>query len=493
MVSTRSSSRGSNKPVTGIGCQLSPTRGQQCSSANGEHSHQLPNAASQAQNRTSKSQSSKKSSQAQNKTNESQSSKKSSQAQNKTNKSQSSKKSASIEPAAPRRSARLSGASPSQASLKVLQSPEELPPTQHRTIRKIPTAKSEPAAQKAKSGHSRKRPFTEPLLETPVASTGALHQQAKAPKEPSSGERPTKKARTASPEASLPQAAPPNEPQSPEAVAAEIPSAALPPRTFRLREKAEDDDECIGDTLIQHVWTQTVYRKWADPEWLAELRGRGITKMSDLPGFDGKGGISRFKLGVQKFFEEELDIGFEREWKKQVDMMRNVDLKWAIDEDTRMSFHYGWQEEMEDEDEDEDEEEEATTSGTTAGKRRRSLADKGGPLPKRRRVLLNRETTPEYIQPDRSLGKQAMKKLGEETRRVLDQVESFLELFEEELCGEGEPSFYKTRLQGVEQRLEELGDKLQKMSEVMGGLNPRLKVQPGRKWGRKTSVGVPHP
>ncbi|KAF3167666.1 hypothetical protein TWF751_008049 [Orbilia oligospora] len=423
MISTRRSSRGSNKPVTEIGCQLSPTRGQQGSSANAQDSHQLLNAASQAQNKTNKSQSSKKPS----------------QAKNKTNRSQSSKKSASMKPAVLRRSARLS----------------------------------------------------EPLLETPVVSTGALHQQAKAHKEPSSGERAPKKARTASPEASLPQAAPPNEPQSPEAVAAETPSAALPPRTFRLREKPEDDDKCIGDTLIQHVWTQTVYRKFADPEWLAELRGRGITKMSDLPGFDGKGGISRFKLGIKKFFEEELDIEFEREWKKQVEMMKGVDFKWAIDEDMRMSFHYGWQEEMEDE--DEDEEEEATPSGTTAGKRRRSLSDKGGLPPKRRRVLLNRETTPEYIQPDRSLGTQAMKKLSEETRLVLEQVEHFLELYEEELCAEGGPSFYRTRLQGVEQRLEELGDKLQKMSQVMGGLNPRLKVQPGRKWGRKTSVGVPHP
>ncbi|KAF3096686.1 hypothetical protein TWF102_006534 [Orbilia oligospora] len=428
MVSTRRSSRGSNKPVTEIGCQLSPTRGQQGSSANTQDSHQLLNAASQAQN--------------------------------KTNKSQSSKKSASMKPAVLRRSARLS-------------------------------AKSEPVAQKANSKYSRKRRFTEPLLETLVVSTGALHQQAKAHKEPSSGERAPKKARTASPEASLPQAAPPNEPQSPEAVAAETPSAALPPRTFRLREKPEDDDKCIGDTLIQHVWTQTVYRKFADPEWLAELRGRGITKMSDLPGFDGKGGISRFKLGIKKFFEEELDIEFEREWKKQVEMMKGVDFKWAIDEDMRMSFHYGWQEEMEDE--DEDEEEEATPSGTTAGKRRRSLSDKGGLPPKRRRVLLNRETTPEYIQPDRNLGTQAMKKLSEETRLVLEQVEHFLELYEEELCAEGGPSFYRTRLQGVEQRLEELGDKLQKMSQVMGGLNPRLKVQPGRKWGRKTSVGVPHP
>ncbi|TGJ74809.1 hypothetical protein EYR41_001773 [Orbilia oligospora] len=463
MVSTRRSSRGSNKPVTEIGCQLSPTRGQQGSSANAQDSHQLLNAASQAQNKTNKSQSSKKLS----------------QAKNKTNKSQSSKKSASMKPAVLRRSARLSGASPSRASLKVLQSPEELPPTQHRTVRKIPTAKSEPVAQKANSKYSRKRRFTEPLLETPVVSTGALHQQAKAHKEPSSGERAPKKARTASPEASLPQAAPPNEPQSPEAVAAETPSAALLPRTFRLREKPEDDDKCIGDTLIQHVWTQTVYRKFADPEWLAELRGRGITKMSDLPGFDGKGGISRFKLGIKKFFEEELDIEFEREWKKQVEMMKGVDFKWAIDEDMRMSFHYGWQEEMEDE--DEDEEEEATPSGTTAGKRRRSLSDKGGLPPKRRRVLLNRETTPEYIQPDRSLGTQAMKKLSEETRLVLEQVEHFLELYEEELCAEGGPSFYRTRLQGVEQRLEELGDKLQKMSQVMGGLNPRLKVQPGRK------------
>ncbi|KAF3310960.1 hypothetical protein TWF173_009080 [Orbilia oligospora] len=421
MVSTRSSSRGSNKPVTEIGCKLSPTRGQQRSSANAEASHQLLNAASQAGS--------------------------------KTNKSQSSKKSNSIEPTVLRRSARLSGASPSQASLKVLQSPEELPPTQHHTVQKIPAAKSEPVAQKANSKNSRKRRFTDPLLETPVVNTEALHQQAKAHKEPSSGERAPKKARTTSPEASLPQAAPPNEPESPEAVAAEIPSAALPPRTIRLRKKPEDDDECIGDTLIEHVWTQTVHRKFANPDWLAELRGRGITKMSDLPGFDGKGRISRFKLGIKKFFEEELGNEFEeeweKEWKKQVGTMEDVDFKWAIDEDTRMSFHYGWQEEREDEDEDEDEE--ATPGGATAGKRRRSLSDKGGLPPKRRMVLLNRETTPEYLQPERSLGSRAMRKLSEETRLVLGQVEHFLELYEEEL-------FY-----------------------------------PGRKWGRKTSVGVPHP
>ncbi|KAF3276368.1 hypothetical protein TWF970_006325 [Orbilia oligospora] len=452
----------------------------QRSSANAEASHQLLNAASQAGSKTNKSQSSKKSA---------------SQAQNKTNKSQSSKKSNSIEPTVLRRSARLSGASPSQASLKVLQSPEELPPTQHHTVQKIPAAKSEPVAQKANSKNSRKRRFTDPLLETPVVNTEALHQQAKAHKEPSSGERAPKKARTTSPEASLPQAAPPNEPESPETVAAEIPSAALPPRTIRLRKKPEDDDECIGDTLIEHVWTQTVHRKFANPDWLAELRGRGITKMSDLPGFDGKGRISRFKLGIKKFFEEELGNEFEeeweKEWKNQVGTMEDVDFKWAIDEDTRMSFHYGWQEEREDEDEDEDEE--ATPGGATAGKRRRSLSDKGGLPPKRRMVLLNRETTPEYLQPERSLGSRAMRKLSEETRLVLGQVEHFLELYEEELCEEGGPSFWRTRLQGVEQRLEELGDKLQKMSEVMGGLNPRMKVYPGRKWGRKTSVGVPHP
>ncbi|KAK6520155.1 hypothetical protein TWF506_000439 [Arthrobotrys conoides] len=530
MVSTRRSSRGSDKPAIEIEPKLCRNRGQQDSLTNTQGSLRLLNATSQAQA--------------------------------KSNKSRSSEKPSSTEPIVPRRSARLSGASSSQASSKVSQSPEELPATQRRTTKKFPAAKSEPLVektapkysrkhplteptteipianagalrrrvkskaatqvpaqhsttkgvpmvksepiiQKAKSKNSRKRPFTESTPEISLASVEALHQQTKlnatqAPEKPSSGERASKKARTASPDAPLPQVSPeeaqsPEELPSKEPVDAKSPSATPPPKILRVRYKPENEDTLIADTPIEDVWTQTIYRRFGNPEWLTELREHGITKMGDLPGFDGKGMMSRFKFGIKKFFEKELQVEFKREWKHDIGMMRNQDFKYALSIWSRVSFHEGW-EEVEMEDGNEDDEGGATPGGTRGVKRRRNPdSDEGGPPPKKGRVLLHRASTPEYLQPDRSLGKEAMRVLGVKAQAMLQQLQMFIDIYGDELEEEAPPGRWKTRLEGVEQRLQELAEKLERMSVVMGGLKPRVKVKPGRKWARRSSAGASNP
>ncbi|RVD86927.1 uncharacterized protein DFL_005178 [Arthrobotrys flagrans] len=166
----------------------------------------------------------------------------------------------------------------------------------------------------------------------------------------------------------------PKEPPSKGPTTAENPTASShtsPPKFFR--DKKAPGVKYLEDTLLEDIWLQTVYRKYAKSNWLWELQGYNIRTIGDLECFDGKGGMERLKKRIKLFFEEELGIEYEKEWKKQVKLLNSDDFKNTLNKSRKTPFHYGFQELEEEEKEEEDEDEGTMPHGTTSGKRKAGM------------------------------------------------------------------------------------------------------------------------
>ncbi|KAK6344846.1 hypothetical protein TWF718_006798 [Orbilia javanica] len=393
-------------------------------------------------------------------------------AQAKSNISQCSENPGSMDSATMKPPTAHSNCQSSQESPKTQQSQEYMPPAQH-VLKKRPIAKSEPSVSKTEPNKRRypKRDLkSEPAYEiSPSTDLELSIAQPKSKKrrfsqefpseEPTARKLPAPKADLESPvpkvgskkseKVPLPEATPEAHPTKvlTEAEPATEGLSTPPPKIFR--DKDAPGVKYIEDTRLDEIWLQTVYRKWEKPDWLWELEGAGILTVGDIGAYDGKGGMKRLKKKIRMYFEEELMIEYEREWKKQVSYMTSDDLKSAL-KLSKASFHRAYQEAEFDDGE-------------------------GG---KEKKVLI-RSQARDYIQPNIHLGEVAMRKLSQETRQVLAQIEIFMEYAEE-----GMKSSLGERLSGVERQLQGIDEKLDKIADVLGGLHPRDNPREGR-WARR--------